>query len=48
LKAKIVHPSDHGFVLYIGSDVPIFVESSNGNSLNGFFGVITIPIIVGE
>ena len=48
LKAKIVHPSDHGFVLYIGSGVPIYVESSNGYNLNGLFGAIKIPIIVGD
>ncbi|MBR2860713.1 MAG: hypothetical protein IKB86_02620 [Clostridia bacterium] len=48
LKAKIVHPSDHGFVLYVGSDEQIYVESSGGYKLNDICGVIKIPIIVGD
>ena len=48
LKAKIAHPSDHGFVLYVGSDEQIHVESSSGNKLNVICGVIKIPIIVGD
>lgn len=48
LNAKIVHPSDHGFVLYIGADVPIYVERSNASNLSGLFGGIKIPIVVGE
>jgi len=48
LKAKIAHPSDHGFVLYVGSDEQIHVESSSGNKLNDICGVIKIPIIVGD
>ena len=48
LKAKIAHPSDHGFVLYVGSDEQIYVESSSGNKLNDICGVIKIPIIVGD
>ena len=48
LKAKIVHPSDHGFVLYVGSDDPICVESSKVNNLNGLYGTINIPIGVSD
>ena len=48
LKAKIAHPSDHGFVLYVGSDEQIHVESSSGNKLNDICGVIKIPIIIGD
>lgn len=48
LKGKIAHPSDHGFVLYIGSDKPIFVENSSGNDLEGLWGAVKIPILVGD
>lgn len=48
LNAKIVHPSDHGFFLYIGSDSPIYVEESNDDDLKGLFGTIKIPIVVGD
>lgn len=48
LKAKIAHPSDHGFVLYLGSDTPIHVEAVEDGNLNGLGGIIIIPIIVGD
>ena len=48
LKASVAHPSDHGFVLYIGSDIPISVENMSDNELNSFCGVIQIPIRVGN
>ena len=48
LNAKIVFPSDHGCVIYIGSDIPIHVENSNDNDLSGLFGAIKIPIIIGS
>ena len=48
LKAKIVHPSDHGFALYIGSDQPISVENVEAGRLEGFCGTIKIPILLGE
>jgi hypothetical protein len=47
-KAKIACPSDHGFVLYIGSDTPISVENISDNELNSFRGTIRIPIRVGN
>ena len=47
-KAKIACPSDHGFVLYIGSDTPISVENMSDNELNSFCGTIRIPIRVGN
>ncbi len=48
LKAKLVFPSDHGFVLYIGSDTPIHIEHIENKGLNGLGGIIKIPIIVGD
>lgn len=44
LQIKIAHPSDHGFVLYIGSDTPISVEPIENGHLKSTFGVIKIPI----
>lgn len=46
IKAKQACPSDHGFVLYIGSDSPISVEPSSGN-LNPLKGAIRISIKLG-
>lgn len=46
LKAKIAHPSDHGFVLYVGSDTPIHVEDIKGKELSGLGGTVKIPISV--
>jgi hypothetical protein len=43
-KAKIAHPSDHGFVLYIGSDEPICAESKSESELHALGGVIRIPV----
>lgn len=48
LKAKIAFPSDHGFVLYIGSDTPIHIDNINSNELNNLFGKIRIPITLGD
>ncbi len=48
LRMKIAHPSDHGFVLYIGSDTPIHIEDTKGNKLDSLFGMIKIPIIIGK
>ena len=47
-KAKIAHPSDHGFVLYIGSDTPISAESKTESELHALGGVIRIPIRIEE
>ena len=46
--AKTACPSDHGFVLYIGSDKPISVEPIDLGTLNAFGGTIKIPISVGN
>lgn len=46
--AKIAHPSDHGFVLYIGSDRPISVEPIENEPLNALGGTIKISISVGK
>ena len=47
LKAKFARPSDHGFVLYIGSDTPIHVEPVTLGELNDLFGILRILITVG-
>ena len=46
LKAKLAHPSDHGFVLYIGSDTPIHVENMTVGKLEPICGTVRIPICV--
>lgn len=48
IRARVAWPSDHGFVLYIGSDKPISVESMENGKLNSFGGIIRIPITVGN
>ena len=47
-KAKIARPSDHGFVLYIGSDEPICAENRTERELHALGGVIRIPICLKE
>lgn len=47
-KAKIAHPSDHGFVLYIGSDEPICAENRTERELHTLGGVIRIPVALGN
>lgn len=46
VRARVASPSDHGFVLYIGSDNPISVEPMENGELNSFGGTIRIPITV--
>ena len=46
--AKTACPSDHGFVLYIGSDKPISVEPVENGTLNALGGTIKISISVGK
>lgn len=46
--AKIAYPSDHGFVLYVGSDSPISVEESDPAELNDVFGTVRISVAVGD
>lgn len=46
IRARVASPSDHGFVLYIGSDDPISIESVTNGKLNFFGGTIIIPITV--
>ena len=45
--AKTACPSDHGFVLYIGSDKPISVEPVEHGTMNTLGGTIKISIAVG-
>lgn len=47
LKAKFAYPSDHGFVLYIGSDVPIHTDATECDELRGLWGTVAIPVSVG-
>ena len=47
IRAKVAHPSDHGFVLYLGSDMPMHVEAIDGGIMNSFGGTIKIPISLG-
>ena len=44
LKARIAHPQGHGFVLYIGSDVPFTVEAESKRGLDKLFGQVKIEI----
>ena len=44
LKIKSACPSDHGVVIYFGSDTPISVEEVIGASLNGLGGTVSVPI----
>lgn len=46
--AKTACPSDHGFVLYIGSDKPISVEPVEHGTMNALGGTIKISIAVGN
>ena len=48
IRAKTAAPSDHGFVLYIGCDEPLSVETVKSGKLNSFGGTIKIPITVGN
>ena len=48
VRAKIACPSDHGFVLYIGSDKPISVEPVENGTLNALGGTLKISISVGK
>ena len=45
--AKTACPSDHGFVIYIGSDKPISVEPVEHGTMNALGGTIKISIAVG-
>lgn len=47
LKMKIASPSDHGFVLYVGSDTPLHVQEGKGD-LDPMGGVLKIPVAFGE
>ena len=46
--AKTACPSDHGFVIYIGSDKPISVEPVEHGTMNALGGTIKISIAVGN
>ena len=44
IRAKIAHPADHGFVLYLGFDKPISIDGSQSGRLNPIVGTVKIPI----
>ena len=44
LKARITQPQGHGFVLYIGSDVPFTAEEESKRGLDKLFGYVTVTI----
>ena len=46
--AKTAHPSDSGFVLYIGSDKPISVEPVEHGDLSALGGTIKISISISK
>ena len=46
IRAKVAYPSDHGFVLYLGFDQPISLESLDAGELYSLGGTIKIPIII--
>ena len=46
MHARVAMPSDHGFVLYVGCDKPINVETKEGIKLNSLGGMIKIPITI--
>lgn len=46
--AKVVYPSDHGFVLYVGCDKPMKIETIEGVQLNPLGGTIKIPFSITE
>ena len=48
IRAKIAHPSDHGFVLYLGFDEPISLEAVENGELNSLGGTISIPVKIEE
>ena len=48
LRACIASPSDHGFVLTVGSDEPISVEAIRNGALNAVGGTIRITITLAE
>lgn len=47
LRLKRVHPSDSGFVLYIGSDTPIIADTVEDAELSPFGGTVKIKIKTG-
>ena len=44
VKAKLVYPSDHGFVLYVGSDMPFTVTPENKQDMDHLLGKLTIRL----
>ena len=44
IRAKIAMPSDHGFVLYLGFDEPIGLETVECGEMDPSIGSIKIPI----
>lgn len=48
LKGKLAYPSDHGFVLYIGSDTPISTDSVEKGDLSGLWGTLRLLITAND
>lgn len=48
LKGKLAYPSDHGFVLYIGSDTPIYTDSVEKSDLSGLWGTVHLLITAND
>ena len=46
MRARVAYPSDHGFVLYVGSDKPISVETTSSERLNPVIGRLKISILL--
>ena len=46
IRTKLTKPSDHGFVLYLGFDIPVSVDNIESGKLSQLGGTITIPIKV--
>ena len=44
IRAKLAHPSDHGFALYLEFDEPIGLETVECGEMDPFIESIKIPI----
>ena len=44
VKAKLVYPSDHGFVLYVGSDTPFTVTPKSEQNMDHLLGNLKIQL----
>lgn len=46
VKTYIAYPSDHGFVLYLGFDEPVYIEETSGIFINPFTGTLTFSVML--